>query len=158
MIRSGAAKPRFTLDTNLLVYSVDQSEREKQPLAAQILLHAARVDCWLMLQSLSEFYWATTRKRIMPGAEAAAQINDWLMFFPTAPVSAEGIRTALADAVARRASYWDALLIATAAEAGCTLILTEHLRHRGRLGGIEIHNPFTRGGGLTRRVQRLLQL
>jgi len=158
MIRSGAAKPRFTLDTNLLVYSVDRDEGAKHQIAAQILLRAPRLDCCLMLQSLSEFYAATTRKGIMQAAEAAMQVSDWLIFFQTAAASANAIRMALADAVARRASYWDALLIATAAEAGCSLILTENLADGATLSGVEIHNPFNPSGGLTRRVRRLLDL
>ena len=94
----------------------------------------------------------------MPVAEAAAQVNEWLSFFPLIAISASAVRTALTDAVARRASYWDALLIATAAEAGCTLILTEDLADRTTLGAVAIHNPFTARGGLTRRARRLLDL
>jgi len=65
---------------------------------------------------------------------------------------------ALADAGARRASYWDALLVATAAEAGCGLILTEDLADGGKLGGVEIHNPFDSAGGLTEGTRGLLGL
>jgi predicted nucleic acid-binding protein len=79
----------------------------------------------------------------MPACEAAAQVQDWLIAFPCVAVSVYAVRTALADAVAGRASYWDGLLIATAAEAGCTLILTEDLGHSRRIAGVEIHNPFT---------------
>jgi predicted nucleic acid-binding protein len=128
MTQSGVVRPRFTLDTNLLVYSVDQGEAVKHPLAAQILLAAPHVDCWLTLQALSEFYWAISRKRIMPLSEAAAQIDDWLIYFPTASASSGAVQASVAHAVAGPASYWDALLVATAAEAGCTLILTEDLQ------------------------------
>jgi predicted nucleic acid-binding protein len=127
MAQNGADRLRFTLDTNLLIYSVDADAGARHALALQIVDKAPDVDCWLTLQSLSEFYAAVTRKRIMPAPEAAAQVTDWLSFFQSAAISASAIRTALADAVTRRASYWDALLIATAAEAGCTLILTEDL-------------------------------
>ena len=60
--------------------------------------------------------------------------------------------------VAGRASYWDALLVATAGEAGCTLILTEDLTDGAVLSGVEIHNPFAAAGGLTARAGRLLDL
>jgi predicted nucleic acid-binding protein len=94
----------------------------------------------------------------MPAAEAAAQVNDWLSFFPAVAVSANAVRAALADAVAGRASYWDALLVATAAEAGCAVILTEDMADGAVLGGVEIHNPFDPGGGLTARSRQLLGL
>src|SRR5258708_4080002 len=158
MIQSVGARPRFTLDTNLLVYSVDNTATTKQPLAAQIVLSAARLDCWLTLQSVSEFYAAVTRKRIIPVPVAAARANDWLTAFRCAAVSATCIRAALADAAAARASYWDALLVATAAEAGCTLILTEDLADGTTLGGVAIHNPFAAAGGLTDQARGLLGL
>jgi predicted nucleic acid-binding protein len=150
------ADQRFTLDTNLLVYSVDGSAGIRHKLASQIVLRAPRLDCCLTLQSLSEFYSVVARKGIMPTAEAAAQVGDWLLYFTTVAVSAAAIRAALVDAVAGRASYWDALLVATAAEAGCTLILTEDLADGGKLGGVEIHNPFGPAGGLTERSRALL--
>ncbi|HEX6442243.1 MAG TPA: PIN domain nuclease, partial [Stellaceae bacterium] len=99
-----------------------------------------------------------TRKRIMPPSQAAAQAQDWLRVFPTAPASANAVRAALADAVARRASYWDAVLVATAAEVGCRLILTEDLADGSTLGGVQIHNPFTPSGQLTARTRGLLEL
>jgi predicted nucleic acid-binding protein len=150
--------PRFTLDTNLLVYSVDSRGDGRHDLALELVNRAPDVDCWLTLQSLSEFYVVVTRKRMMPSAEAAAQAQDWLRIFPSVPASENAVLTALADAVAGRASYWDALLVATAAEAGCTLILSEDMADGARLSGVEIHNPFTRSGALTPLARRLLEL
>jgi len=71
---------------------------------------------------------------------------------------ADAVRAALADSVAGRASYWDALLVATAAEAGCTLVLSEDMADGTSFSGVEIHNPFTRTGKLTARTRRLLEL
>jgi predicted nucleic acid-binding protein len=68
------------------------------------------------------------------------------------------VQVALADAAAGRASYWDALLVATAAEAGCTIILTEDMSDGAILGGLRIHNPFAAAGGLTDVARRLLAL
>jgi predicted nucleic acid-binding protein len=158
MARSGASGARFTLDTNLLVYSVDNTEGAKHSACVQIALRAVRLDCWLTFQAISEFYSVVTRKGIIPPSLAAARANDWLTAFPCASVSEGAVRTALADAVAGRASYWDALLVATAAEAGCALILTEDMADGTTLGGVEIHNPFASRGGLTARARRLLGL
>ena len=158
MAQTGASGIRFTLDTNILVYSVDDKDRRRHNLAAQIVDRAIDVDCWLTLQAASEFYWAVSRKRVMPTDRAATLVRHWLSLFPTIPASVDSIRAAMPYAAAGRASYWDALLISTAAEAGCTLILTEDLQDSSLVGAVEIHNPFTPRGGLTRRVQRLLKL
>ena len=153
-----AASQRFTLDTNLLVYAVDLDAGPRHTAAVQIVRGAASRDCWLTLQAISEFYAAVTRKGYASPGEAATTASDWLQTFPCAAVSASAIRAALGDAVAGRASYWDALLVATAAEAGCALILTEDLADGAMLGGVAIHNPFAPAGGLTERARVLLGL
>jgi predicted nucleic acid-binding protein len=147
---------RFTLDTNLLVYSIDNKSEERHRLAREIVDHAVERDCWLTLQALGEFYVAATRKGITPPAEAAAQVVDWLELFPSAAASAAAIRVASTLAAAGQASYWDALLVATAAEAGCDLILTEDMAHGSTLSGVRIHHPFATTGELTALTRRLL--
>lgn len=149
---------RFTLDTNLLVYSVDNAGGARHDLAREIVDRAVESECWLTLQALGEFYVAVTRKGITPPAEAAAQAADWLELFPTVAASAAGIRVALAAAAAGHASYWDALLVATAAEAGCAIVLTEDMSDGSVVGGLRIHNPFAGLSELTGLTRRLLGL
>ena len=147
---------RFTLDTNILVYAMDGTAGVRQVLAARIIDRARSSDCWLTLQSISEFYAAATRKRLVPVAGARDQALDWLAMFPTTTASADAVRGALAIAASGRASYWDALLIATAAESGCTAILTEDLSDAATLAGVQIINPFA-GSALSPAAEALLQ-
>lgn len=153
-----AVSERFTLDTNLLVYAVDSAAGARHQLAVEIVERAVRLDCWLMLQAISEFYAVVIRTGVVPPHDAAAQAADWLDLFPCAAASETGVRAALADAAGGRASYWDALLLATAAEARCVAILTEDLADGGELGGVQIHNPFAAMGGLTDRARGMLGL
>jgi len=132
----------FSLDTNILVYALDRQAGHRHVLAARIIDQAVLGNCRLTLQSISEFYAAVARKRLVSPTEAAAQAQDWLEMYPTVPASVTAVRTALATAAAGQASYWDALLIATAAEAGCTSILTEDLADGSRLLGVRILNSF----------------
>jgi predicted nucleic acid-binding protein len=136
---------RFTLDTNILVYSVDGRSGSKQQVALRIIELAVLADCWLTLQSLSEFYSAVTRKALMPPERAAETARIWLDLFPVATASEASVRTALTAASAGRASYWDALLVATAAEAGCTAVLTEDMADGSTLNGVAVLNPFGDG-------------
>jgi predicted nucleic acid-binding protein len=153
-----ATSPRFTLDTNLLVYAIDSAAGVRHQLAQDIVLRSARLDCWLTLQAVSEFYAVVRRKGIVPPEDAAAQAADWLDIFRCAAATETAVRTALADAAAGRASHWDALLLATASEAGCVTILTEDLADGDELGGVRIHNPFGAAGGFTDQACRLLGL
>lgn len=146
---------RFTLDTNILVYALDRQAGDRHVLASRIIGEAVLADCSLTLQSVSEFYAAVTRKRLVPPAEAMAQAHDWLDMFPTVPASASAVRAALTTAAAGHASYWDALLVATAAEAGCTTILTEDLADGSLLLGVRVLNPFA-GSDMSSEVRAIL--
>ncbi len=137
---------RFTLDTNILVYSVDRHAGTRQAQAAEVIERAAGCDCRLTLQAVSEFYAAVTRKGIVPAREAAGLAADWMELFPCVPASPEAVRLALDAAAAGRAAYWDALLVASAAEAGCAGVLTEDLTDGGTLFGVRIVSPFGVGG------------
>lgn len=151
-----ADSTRFTLDTNILIYSVGARDAVRRDAAAALVDGAVVANCVLTLQSLSEFYSVATRKQILSAGDAADLVRQWLSLFPAVPASPSAIRIALDYSVARRASYWDALLVATAAEAGCRLALTEDMANGSVFQGVEIHNPFTPAGSLTGRARALL--
>jgi predicted nucleic acid-binding protein len=132
----------FTLDTNILVYAMDARAGHRHRLAMRIVDQAVQLDCILTLQSVSEFYAAVTRKRAATVTDALAQAEDWLAMFRMIAASAGAVRTALKSAASGQSSYWDALLVATAAEAGCTTILTEDLSDGSLLHGVRVLNPF----------------
>jgi len=144
---------RFTLDTNILVYSMDVGAGDRQLRAARVIELARRRDCWLTLQAVSEFYAAATRKRLVSHTEAADQANDWLTMFPAVSASVSAVRTALT--ATGRASYWGALLVASAAEAGCTAILTEDMADGTALYDVRVLNPLV-GEEFSEPVRRLL--
>jgi predicted nucleic acid-binding protein len=146
---------RFTLDSNILIYALDRLAGDRHVLAARIIARAQFTDCLLTLQSISEFYAASTRKRLVPPRLALEQATDWLTMFATAAASANAVRASLATAASGRASYWDALLLHTAAEAGCTAILTEDMADASALAGMRIVNPFA-GGTLSHAAEALL--
>jgi predicted nucleic acid-binding protein len=145
----------FTLDTNILIYSLDRDAGNRHGVAKQVMLRAPGPGCLLMLQAVSEFYAAATRKRLVHPDQAAAQAEDWLTLFPVAAPTAASIRTAMRVAATRLVSYWDALLVATAAEAGCTAILTEDMADGSVLLGVRIINPFA-GGAMSVAAAALL--
>lgn len=153
-----AVDRRFTLDSNILVYAVDITAGAKHEVSQRIVVAAARLDCVLTLQAVSEFYWVVTRKRIVPAARAAERANDRLTAFPCVAVSESAIRAALLHAVAGRAAYWDVLLTTTAAEAGCNLLLTEDMNDGTFLTGVQIHHPFRPDGVLSDLTRELLDL
>ncbi len=83
---------RFTLDTNILIYSIDSQAGVRQKMARQVIDLALQRDCWLTPQAVSEFYGAATRKGGMAATEAAAQAGNWLDLFPCMPSSPTAMR------------------------------------------------------------------
>jgi predicted nucleic acid-binding protein len=82
--------------------------------------------------------------------------RTWLNMFPIVRASAGAVTVALEHAVAGRTSYWDGLLIATAAEAGCSTILTENIEDGTVLSGVRMINPFT-SHGISNAADRVLK-
>jgi predicted nucleic acid-binding protein len=153
-MRCMSAEP-FSLDTNILVYAYDTGAAEKHTLAKEILIRSARLPCRLTLQAMSEFFAATTRKGLLTPVTASGQIENWLSLFPTLAPSASAVRSALAHVLSGRASYWDGLLIETAAEGECTVLITEDLADGARFGRLQLVHPFG-SGGLSDKTLKLL--
>lgn len=133
---------RFSLDSNLLVYFFDPRDPHKQVLAQQIVVAAAAHDCVLALQAVGEFYTVTTRKKVLTTSLAGQEALNFLSTFPSFQASSDCHRIAVREAVAGRFSYWDAVLLASADEAGCAVLLSEDMKDGAKLGGITVRNPF----------------
>ena len=133
---------RFSLDTNILVYAVDLNSGLRHDEAVEMVGQAAKCDCVLTIQSLAEFFRATTRKGLLDPAHAGAFVRDWLGLFDIASADDQALVDAM-DAVEEHGlSFWDAMLWATARRARCSAILTEDLQDGRRLGGVRFLNPF----------------
>lgn len=133
---------RFTVDTNVLISSVDIASPAKHERAVELMARALHSDCVLMLQSLAEFYHAVTRKRLMTRSDASSLVERWMDVFPTASYSDGALRAALGGAVKRRSGLWDMLLVEAAREAGCRYLLSEDLQDGTDLDGLVSRNPF----------------
>ena len=137
---------RFSLDSNLLVYFHDPRDRNKQAVAQQIVIDAASRDCIIGLQTAGEFYTAATRNKILTPTDAGLGVTFFLATFPTFQPTLDSHRIAAREAAAGRFSYWDSVLLASAAEAGCKILLSEDMKDGARLGNITVRNPFGPSG------------
>ena len=135
------AEPKF-VDTNVLVYLFDSDSPHKQALA-QELLDAEADNVVLSTQVLGEFYVTVTRKLANPlGPATARQAMDELCAFQVQPLRTELVRAAARRSESSKLSYWDALIVETAIDAGATVLLTEDLQHGQVFDHLRIVNPF----------------
>jgi predicted nucleic acid-binding protein len=132
----------ISLDTNILVYSVDLDAGPKHETAIEIFRLVTPDNCVLSLQSLSEFFAAVTRKKLMPIDDATAQLDDWQQFFPVVAFAATTFRRAVKAVKRYKLSFWDAMLWATVREAGARILLSEDFQDGQLLDGVRIANPF----------------
>ena len=132
----------LSLDTNILVYSVDLDAGEKHDMAIELFTQLTPSNCILTLQSLCEFFSAVTRKKLMPMEDAMDQIDDWQQFFPVIAAKATTMTRAFAAVKRYQLSFWDAMLWATIREAGIATLLSEDFQHEQNINGVQIVNPF----------------
>ncbi len=133
------------IDTNILVYSLDQADPQKQ-MKARTLLKAAQTSRTgvLSTQVLQEFYVVATGKlKIEPAL--AKKITRSMANFTTVTVDFLLIEQAMDICQSEKLSFWDALIVAAASSAGCQAIWTEDLNHNQVVSGVEVINPFLPG-------------
>jgi predicted nucleic acid-binding protein len=133
---------RITLDTNILIYAVDKDAGTRHQKAMAIVDDVVEQICVLTLQALSEFFSAVTRKGKMPIRDAQEQIQDWQLLFPIILPKTTTLQLAINAVENHRLSFWDAMLWATAKQAGVTALLSEDFQHGRELEGVHFRNPF----------------
>lgn len=139
---SGDSPLRTFIDTNLLVYTDDRANPDKQRVALDILhRHKQANSGVLSLQVLQEYFVAVTRKYGIDPADARRKVELFAEFDVVEP----GLNDVLAAIDLHRLrylSYWDALVVHTARQAGCAAILSEDMQHGQMIDGVRIVNPF----------------
>jgi len=135
---------RVFVDTNVLIYAHDLDAGLKHDRAVAILS-----DLWenengiVSVQVLQEFYVNVTRKISDPLTPALARgvIRNYLAW-QIAPNDPSTVLSASEIAERNQISFWDALIVASASNAGADRILSEDLNHGQMIEGVVIENPF----------------
>jgi predicted nucleic acid-binding protein len=147
----------ITLDTNILVYLSDDDEPIKQAQARELIGALAADTVAIGLQVVGELQNVLRRKLRQPPWVAAQTARNVLVAFPSFGATPTSVETALTQAATGRLGYWDALLVASARESGCEVLLTEDLQDGAHVLGVEIVNPFG-AEGLSNRARAVLGL
>lgn len=139
--------PLVFVDTNVLLYMVDDREADKRDRA-----RAWMAVCWarrcgrLSTQVLNEFYWNVGKKfaSALSRGDARAEVRRYQHWQPWV-IDHATVEAAWAVESRYRLSYWDALMVAAAQQQGCELLLTEDLQHDQVIDGVRVINPFCVG-------------
>lgn len=135
--------PKVFIDTNILVYSLDQSDVNKQGKCRLLLrgLTTGDLKAVISTQVMQEFYVAATRKL---GADPLLTKDILHSFerFEVVAISPPLIKEAVDCSVINRISFWDSLLVVAAESARCERLWTEDLNHGQTIRGVLIENPL----------------
>jgi predicted nucleic acid-binding protein len=135
---------RQFVDTNVLVYAHDVSAGAKRERAHDLLtsLWASGEGC-LSVQVLQEFYVTVTRKVARPlDLEAAAQVVADLGRWKTHAPDPHDVLEAIRLHGRGRISFWDAMILHSAAALDCRVLWSEDLKPGRSAAGVVVENPF----------------
>ena len=135
---------KFFVDTNILVYANDQSDKIKQQVAKEIILNGIRNDQMVIsTQVLSEFYVTVTQKiKITLEPKTALHIIELLRFAEITEVELNTVVRAIHISQDHKLSYWDSLIIAAALSSEAMILYSEDLNHGQLIEDVKIINPF----------------
>jgi predicted nucleic acid-binding protein len=132
------------VDTNILVYAFDVSNDQRQRRAEGALVQLLLTDRFrLSTQVLQEFYVTMTRKARPPWtAKEALDVMDDLASWPIVVVDFDLIRESVLLSEESNLSFWDALVVNSAARSGASTLLTEDLNDGQVVRGVRVSNPL----------------
>jgi predicted nucleic acid-binding protein len=125
-------------DTNVFVYAIIQDDPRSDH-AEKLVAQGGTVS----VQVLSEFAAVARRKTKMPWVEIRRALDGIKILCPDPlPLTLDTHQEALA--IAERYGYkiYDALIVASALEARCTVLYSEDMQDGQVIGRLTIRNPF----------------
>lgn len=137
---------RVALDSNILVYLAggERSEQDRikiERIRALVRQLPDEIEIVAPVQALGELFVVMRKAGAAPD-RARAALTAFTQQFATPP-SEQGTVLAAADLVVdHKLQFWDALILSAAADAGCSLLLSEDMQHGFVARGVTVADPF----------------
>jgi predicted nucleic acid-binding protein len=135
------------VDTNVFIYSLDESAPVKQAKAQQLLDALAQppVETLLLWQVAGELLnclrkWQSAGR--LASADVEAHFSDFLPMFPLTIPSARVFQISFDLHSRFSLSHWDSMLLAACKEAGVNILYSEDMAGGTDYDGFVIVNPF----------------
>jgi predicted nucleic acid-binding protein len=139
------AVPSVLIDTNLLVYLIDQNQPDRQAQAEDVLRQLELTQTGrLSVQNLAEFFSVATRK-LAPALtpdEALHQVSLFARLWPVFELTRLIVLEAARGVRDHRFSYYDAQVWATARLNQVPTVFSEDFQDGAVLEGVRFVNPF----------------
>lgn len=128
------------LDSNIFIYAYSETDPKKANIARRVIASGNVV---ISAQVINEFVSVAYKKLHHSIDQIEEAVREFLPFTHPMPLSAETSLLALRIAKQLRFAWYDSLIIASALENGCSLLISEDLQH-GQIieESLTIINPF----------------
>lgn len=133
---------KIFIDTNVLVYSIDDSEGFKNLAAKSIVNELSNSKGVISTQVLQEFYNIITKKMKCPKEKAKELLQSLSECFEVHKNSVLDILRAVDISIKTQFSFWDSLIISAAISSGCRTLYSEDLNDGQNVDGVLIKNPL----------------
>jgi predicted nucleic acid-binding protein len=131
------------LDTNVLLYAYDPSDRKKQGIAMDLLRKALAGQTFVSTQVLAEFSAALLHKVSPPVPPKQLRvILDALSPIRTMLPDADMVRRAVEAHAEYGIHFYDGMIVAAAERGACQRIWSEDFNSGQLYFGISVENPF----------------
>lgn len=135
-------RARSFFDTNVLVYTDDKAAPAKQRRALDLIAEHRRARTGVVsLQVLQEYFVTVTCKLHLDPRIARRKVELIAEFDVASPEVAD-ILAAIDLHRLHGVSFWDALVLRAAKQAGCSILLSEDMQGNREIDGVQIVNPF----------------
>jgi predicted nucleic acid-binding protein len=140
--------PRLALDTNVVVYSegLERAPTDRAKIVqSRALIETVALsgeDLVLPAQILAELHQVLVRRGGLSPAAASIAASRLGELCTIAPTTAQVLDAALEIARDHGLQIYDAIILASAADAGCDLLVSEDLHDGFVWRGVTVTNPF----------------
>ena len=134
---------RVFLDSNILIYTVDERNSQKQNKARSLIDNLVeKKTAQISTQTLQEFFNVVTKKLSCPKEEAKEFIENYSKALPVHKNSVSDILHAIEISIKTQFTFWDSLIISAAISENCNILYSEDLNDGQIVEGVAIINPF----------------
>lgn len=127
------------VDTNICVYAFDNSEPLKKEKAKSVLKERPSISSHVVIQT----YLTCFRKLKLPQQVCDGNTRFLCDITSIAPIDSSVFSLALTIKTRYQFSFLDSIVVASALQAGCTILYSEDLQHSQIIEGkLKIVNPF----------------
>jgi predicted nucleic acid-binding protein len=135
---------RSFFDTNVVVYTDDKASPAKQRRALDLVAGHRRAGTGVVSLQVLQEYFVTVTGKLHVDVRTARRKVELLAEFDVAAPEVADILAAVDLHRLHGFSFWDALIVRSAKQTGCSVLLSEDFQDGQEFNGLRVVNPFLR--------------